>query len=836
MDDDIVIGCRPAERGWAMLLHRRLVERFGRERVHLDAPTPAGGGVDLDTAGPSAGPTGGVYVVVVPGGGTASRSGEPDGAPAGPLAEAVDEARRRGATIVPVAVGAGGSTPERGTGPAQGAALGDVEALLLSPRTAVADLQGVLDQITAALAPPASPRPTGDGPRRLEVGPAAPEHRTIAAALRAAAPGSTIVVHPGVYAEPLFLAGDVELVGEGEPGEVVVEVHTGVAVRSTAPTARLHNLTVRGPTAGPTVLVTAGTLTIDGCDVAPVDDVAEGGAQAIGVKVAGERSTLRMHASRVGRTHFGVGAIDGSRLVVERSEVHDCHLSGIAIESGADATVSRTSTHGHGQNGVLLTGAGRGAFDELEAHGNDRGVTVDAHATATLRRCRLHDNRSVGFASTSGTARLEGCELVANGASALFAWGRSHVEVEGGCTARGATHGSIVHGVVASGEAEVSLDGVEVSDNPGQGALGNVDATLRLVRCTVQRNRLGIVTSDRAALVVEDTEVRAQERSGLLLGSSTEASVRGCEVEHNGDHGLAVHPPATVLVEGGRIAGNGGAGLLDEGDGSQIRGAVVRDNEHGAFVLGSGTTLDATDVEVDGTHHDTWSPDGGADGPGGPEAPEGPEGPDRSLERFLITATDPERTYRDGAFRRADGMAVHPGPGPGNVDLDTPRGPIWLSPARLAGPLGPASHVMSYAIDRWVPLPVDHQPDLDDPLVGIDVRRPIGPSPEPGELTDLEERWASDLQAEVVIDDDGHRYRLDLADEPMQVAWPVPQHHEVWEVAWSVPEQAWVSWSDHRSGWVRWDVRRGRWLPAEHDPDWSPPLEPETPPEAEPET
>lgn len=812
MDDGILLAHRPEDRGWAMLLHRRLAERFGAERV-LVGPLDRAGGPGSTAAGSATTPRpaehAAVQVLLVPEHWPAPRADgstplpDEDDQRDDPLAGALHRALDRELAVVAVALGAG--SDERA---ASLAALADLPGVTLSPLStpgADADLARLLVHVAAAFA--AQGTEAGDGtPTPLAVGPSAPAHPTIAGALRAAAPGTTIRVQPGVYPEALFIAGEVEIVGEGRAGEVVVEAPGGVALRSTAARATVRGLTLRGAATGPSVSVTAGTLVLDGCDVAPLDGLVDGARHAIGVEVTGAASTLRLRASRVGRAHFGVAATSGSRAVVERSEVYDCRLSGITVEGGADASVADTSAHGHGESGVLLTTSARGRLHRLDAHDNERGVSVQAQATATVHHGRLGDNRSIGLACVGGTVRLEGVDLEANGKAALFAGTRGRVEAQGG-----RAHQGPANGVVLADEAELVLTDVEVCDNGGFAALAYDHATLRLERARVHDNHRGVVTTGRASLRADQSEVRDHPESGIAVLASSDATVRGCEVLHNGADGVEVHAGATLAVAGGRIAGNARAGLRVLGGGATLRGAALHDNEGGAVVVEDGGTVEAADVEVDGTHHETWTPT------------TTPAAPARTPDRFLITATSPPRTFRDGAFRREDGLRVHPGPGPGTVDLDTPRGAVWMSPTNQPDLRRPASHVFDHGLDRWLPLDADQHPDLADPLVGIDVRRPIGIGPDPGAEPAhgdrLDHRWDAELATDVGVAPDGTRYRFDLADEPVQVAWPVPHHHEAWEVAWSPDEQAWVSWHDDEQAWVRWHVRTGRWVPAEHELD-----------------
>jgi len=71
------------------------------------------------------------------------------------------------------------------------------------------------------------------------------DHLTITEAIEAANPGDRILVRPGLYQEGLVIDKPLEIIGNGDPGEVVVEARDKDALLFKTTMGRVTNLTLR---------------------------------------------------------------------------------------------------------------------------------------------------------------------------------------------------------------------------------------------------------------------------------------------------------------------------------------------------------------------------------------------------------------------------------------------------------------------------------------------------------------------------------------------------------------------------------------------------------------
>jgi parallel beta-helix repeat protein len=96
-------------------------------------------------------------------------------------------------------------------------------------------------------------------------------YTTIGEAIRAAPKGALVVVRPGRYREAVMIDKEVEVVGEGGWGGVVVEAEGTNAMVIATPRAWVRNMTVRavGATvnASGAIRVRSGRPLIEGCDL-----------------------------------------------------------------------------------------------------------------------------------------------------------------------------------------------------------------------------------------------------------------------------------------------------------------------------------------------------------------------------------------------------------------------------------------------------------------------------------------------------------------------------------------------------------------------------------------
>ena len=209
------------------------------------------------------------------------------------------------------------------------------------------------------------------------------DYRAIGEAIRASmVPGTLIAVKPGTYREALVIDRDVEIVGEGDRAQVVVEATDATAVTVTADRATVRNLTVRAVGTKEklnAVWVQRGRVVIEGCDL----------TSAIGavVSITGKDSApvIRDCEIRDGQGP-GVSVYEQGQGTFERCVIAGNAKVGVEIRTGGNPTVRDCEIRGNVFEGVSVHGQGHGIFSGNTLTGNGRGAWEIAHDAGTVTR------------------------------------------------------------------------------------------------------------------------------------------------------------------------------------------------------------------------------------------------------------------------------------------------------------------------------------------------------------------------------------------------------------------------------------------------------------------
>ncbi|MFJ7049353.1 right-handed parallel beta-helix repeat-containing protein [Streptomyces sp. NPDC101112] len=457
-------------------------------------------------------------------------------------------------------------------------------------------------------------------------------HRGIGAAVRAASDGDEIRIAPGEYVETLVVDRAVTLLPEdgAEHAVRILAAHPGRPVLEvTAAGARVVGVALTGQDpALPAVLVSAGGLELDGCEVRG-GRVEAGGDAALTLRrcrVSGA-ALAGVHANTTGPAALvdtliedvdGTGVVLGSTTTAEatglevrqvtgsgvrvrglaRALLLDCRItgpgrSGLLVEDDAAVTALDCRLEGTGAEGVRVLGSSPRAEATPERPtaadggvvladcqvlrtGAD-GVAVSGTGDVLLRGCRLRDGAGPGVsAEDDARAALVDCQVDRPHGSCLVARGNARLSAEGT-----SAHGSRANGLLAGERAQVSLASTDVTGCGFSAVHACDDARLSLTACRIGSTpEHGVRATDRAELTVEGVRVSDCGLSGLQLDAAATARVRGLSVLR-GRNGINAESTGTVVLEECDVTEAERAGITC-GTGTS---AVLRD----CRVTGSGT-------------------------------------------------------------------------------------------------------------------------------------------------------------------------------------------------------------------------------------------------------
>lgn len=218
---------------------------------------------------------------------------------------------------------------------------------------------------------------------------------TISSAISAANPGDRIMVRPGLYQEELVIEKPLEILGDGNRDDIVVQSSKGNALLFQTTMGRVSNLTLRQT----------------------------GGAQKFCV------------------------TIDQGRLLLEDCDINSRGLACVAIRGGADPRLKRNRIHDGKQSGVLFYDNGGGTLEDNDIYGNAlAGVEISKSTSPTLRRNRIHENKGSGVSVyDNGDGALEDNDIVSNAKAGVHIRNTRNLTVRGNRINRNAYQAVWVH-------------------------------------------------------------------------------------------------------------------------------------------------------------------------------------------------------------------------------------------------------------------------------------------------------------------------------------------------------------------------------------------------------
>ena len=237
---------------------------------------------------------------------------------------------------------------------------------------------------------------------------------TITDAIAAAAPGSRILVRSGVYDEGLIIDKPLEIVGDGEQGDMIIRAMGKNAVLFKTSRSKLSNLMIRQNGGGEwyAVNIIQGCLEIDDCDIAS-DSLAciavHGNAypRIIGNKI---------HDGK----NIGVYVYENGQGVIEDNDIYRNEGPGILIEDGGNPVVMHNNIYNCNGNGVRVIINGRGLIEDNDIHRNAfSGISIESGGDPKVIRNKIHDGKSWGVYVAGGQGFIEDNDIFFNESAAI---------------------------------------------------------------------------------------------------------------------------------------------------------------------------------------------------------------------------------------------------------------------------------------------------------------------------------------------------------------------------------------------------------------------------------
>jgi hypothetical protein len=184
------------------------------------------------------------------------------------------------------------------------------------------------------------------------------QYHTISEAMKVAKDGAKILVKEGIYREGLVINKPVEIIGDGETSEIILEYSDGYCISMQTDYAKVKGLTICG--------------------------------QA-------ELKSKQYFMVNIPQEYLAINIPQGC-LVLE-----DCDISSDSFAIGiygltAKPRISRCKIHDGKLGGIIIYEKGQGIVEDCDIFANTlSGVAIREEANPTIRRCNIHDGKGGGF-------------------------------------------------------------------------------------------------------------------------------------------------------------------------------------------------------------------------------------------------------------------------------------------------------------------------------------------------------------------------------------------------------------------------------------------------------
>ena len=435
--------------------------------------------------------------------------------------------------------------------------------------------------------------PTAAVLRVAVTGPA--DYDSIVDAVAYAPAHSIINVYPGLYFGTLRLKKSVEIIGMGEPGEVVV-ASMGAVVCMEADNALVRGLAfrVRGIKSA-AVECKQGRLVLENCEIECQGPELQNRAACIVVD-GGSDPLVRRCRIRGGGSS-GVLIRPHGRGQFEDCEVFGCDKSCVEIQRGGDPTFLHCQIH-HSVNGsgIYVEQGGRGTFEDCEIYRNKQAcVHIKDGGDPVIRRCSIHDSREESGICVSGRGlgTFEDCDV--------FGSKLHGVEVrEGGDPKilRCRIHNSWSEGIYVHRDGHGTFEDCDLFGSGMSCVKIQKGGDPMMRRCKIHDSLEGggICVSDNGRGKFEECDVFANYTSGVEAFGGGDPVLRRCRIYNCRGDGVYVHQEGRGAFEDCQVFRNEGVCVRVRGGGDpSMRRCLIHDSWNNAVCVdldGRGTFED----------------------------------------------------------------------------------------------------------------------------------------------------------------------------------------------------------------------------------------------------
>ncbi|MCP2730310.1 right-handed parallel beta-helix repeat-containing protein, partial [Limnofasciculus baicalensis] len=259
------------------------------------------------------------------------------------------------------------------------------------------------------------------------------DYRNIKDAIANAEPGARILVRPGFYRESISIHKPVEIIGDGERDDIIIESKFRPCIAMGAEKGVVKNITLRhyswsqlqkadliGSLIGEflfkpfAIAIPQGQLILENCIIHST------GIASIYIRTAATSPQIRNCQINPG-SKYGILVTHNGNGIIEDCDIIG-HYIGVEILKGSHPILRRCKIREMKHDGISIAPHSLATIEDCHIFGNGgTGIRIKNNGNATIRRCNINRNQEYGiYVESNGAGPIEQCNLTGNSGDAWY--------------------------------------------------------------------------------------------------------------------------------------------------------------------------------------------------------------------------------------------------------------------------------------------------------------------------------------------------------------------------------------------------------------------------------
>jgi parallel beta-helix repeat protein len=404
---------------------------------------------------------------------------------------------------------------------------------------------------------------------------------TLTEALRTAGKNTCLMLKPGIYKESLAIKRNVQIRGDGEPGEIILEA-VAPAISLDGGCLFISGVTFKGvpgkeKKAAATIEIKSGRLHLEYCNLTSESSTI--------IEAKGKRSEVllrhcHLHDGKAGGIVFQEAAI---------GYLEDCHLyqnklSHVVIGKDCSPTLTACKISNALMAGIYVNDGGAGLIENCDIWGNAvAGIQCQRKGNPRVRHSRISLNQRYGVLVTErGESSFEQCQIFDNERSGVTVSQQSKPTFSG-CQ----IFDNRAEGIEISDQSEGEFLDCEIFNNENPNLTMKDKSMTAFHRCQFHDGRQeGIQLLGAAEGLFDECSIFANAKSGLVARDQSKPVAQKCKFYDGKEGGITVQNTADgVFTDCSLINHAGVAVTVEEKAQGRFERCDVRDNPGGDWNL-----------------------------------------------------------------------------------------------------------------------------------------------------------------------------------------------------------------------------------------------------------